>query len=174
VRAFLNAKSTQPDINLLMYGLDFDPMSKANAHNFVTIVNRARVNSAVDKVWEKIGDFGKLHLFLDVSCELILGAGAIGSVRIINDTIVEPMVGAGQYSYTYAQTVGPMSGHSYHGCVACEAVDPTSTEIVYTLVYNQSGIAEDKRISEQARLQDRFAVAVAAMARIAISESPHE
>ena len=85
---------------------------------------------------------------------------------MINGAFVEPMVGMSRHSYTYAQTVGPMSPHAYHGCVACEPSGENSTDIVYTLVYNQTGIEPDKREVERERLKARFSGAVDAMRRI--------
>ena len=131
--------------------------------DFVTIVNQATVGKPIAEVWLRIGNFQDLGRFLDVTCELIAGGGAIGSVRLINGALVEPMVGASRYSYTYAQTVGPMSAHAYHGCVACAPLGTAETEIRYTLVYDQSGIAADRREAERLRLASRFAGAVEAM-----------
>ena len=136
--------------------------------DFVTIVNCATVDRPVADVWSRIGRFGDLGRFLDVTCKLIAGDGAIGSVRLINGALVEPMVGASHCSYTYAQTVGPMSAHAYHGCVACMPLGTAVTEIRYTLVYDQAGIAADRREAERLRLASRFAGAVEAM-RVAAS-----
>lgn len=138
-------------------------MEHRNLPQIVTIDNRASTGKAIDAVWSAIGAFDELDLFLDVTCELIGGDGGIGSVRLINGMIVEPMVGASDHSYTYVQTHGPMSTYSYHGCVGCVATGPSTTEIFYTLVYDESRMDEDRRASERDRLKMRFAGAVAAM-----------
>lgn len=138
-------------------------MSALPTLDVVNLVNRANVPASVDATWALVGGFFDLHLFLDVACEAVSGDGDIGSVRQIGTGILEVMVGAGAFSYTYAQTHGPMSAHAYHGCVTCEASGADACVIVYTLVYDQSGIDPSLRISEQERLSKRFAMAVDAM-----------
>lgn len=130
--------------------------------DFVTITNRATVSRSVDETWRRIGNFFDLGLFLDVECNPFCGQGELGSLRLINGVILEPLVGKGQHSYTYAQTVGPMSGCAYHGCVECNAAG-SGAEIVYTILYDQSKLGSDKRRPEFERLSSRFSTAVEAM-----------
>ena len=142
-------------------------MSHQPISDYVVIVNRAVVDRPLEHVWTRVGGFFDLHLFLDATCRAISGAGEVGSVRQIGDAVIEPMVSAGRHSYTYAQTEGPMSAFAYHGSVACEPCGTDGAEIVYTLVYDQATIAEDRRASEKARLSQRFAGVVDAMKRAA-------
>ena len=143
-------------------------MSHSSHSDFVVIVNRAAVDRPLEHVWTRVGGFFDLHLFLDVTCRAISGAGDVGSVRQVGEAVIEAMVSAGRYSYTYAQTEGPMSAFTYHGSVACEP-NGDGAEIVYTLVYDQAKIADDRRASEKSRLTQRFAGAVEAMKRAAES-----
>ena len=131
--------------------------------DFVTIVNSAAVERPVSEVCKIVCSFLEKNIFLDVSCIRIAGDGGIGSVRQIGDAILEPMVGASAFSYTYAQTQGPMSRHHYHGCVVCEALGDSHTDIIYTLVYDQSKIEPERHWSERSRMADRFATVVEAM-----------
>ena len=141
-------------------------MSTVSPSDFVVIVNRVAVDRPIEHVWSRVGGFFDLHLFLDVTCRAISGAGDVGSVRQIGEAIVEPVVSAGRYSYTYAQTDGPMSAFAYHGSVVCEPRGD-GVEIVYTLVYDRAKIAEARPASERSRLTQRFAGAVQAMKRVA-------
>jgi hypothetical protein len=139
--------------------------------DFVTITCRAAVDRSVDETWRRIGRFFDLGLFLDVECKRVKGTGDIGSLRLINGVILEPLVGKGRHSYTYAQIIGPMSACAYHGCVACDAAGE-GAEIVYTLTYDQSKLDPDRRRPEYERLTGRFSAAVAAMRKHAEAPEP--
>lgn len=138
-------------------------MSERQEDGYAVIVIRGEVDRPVDHVWRVIGGFFDLDKWLGVPCSAEAGTGGVGSVRRISDAIVEPMIAATRYSYSYVQTEGPMAPYCYHGTVAADARGEGGAEIVYTLVYDQSSMDDDKRASERARLEGRFGGAVDAM-----------
>ncbi|MBA4209082.1 MAG: polyketide cyclase [Parvibaculum sp.] len=140
-------------------------MSEQAEADYAVIEIRGDVDRPADEVWAVVGGFFDLDKWLGVPCIAHSGDGGIGSVRRIGDAVVEPMIAATQYSYSYAQTEGPMAPFCYHGTVACEGRGEARTMIVYTLVYDQSSMDAGKRASERARIEARFGGAVEAMKR---------
>lgn len=140
-------------------------MSEQAKADYAVIAIRGDVDRPVGEVWSVIGGFFDLDKWLGVPCRAEVGDGGLGSVRRVGDAIVEPMVAATEYSYTYVQTEGPMAPYCYHGTVACEARCAGKATIVYTLVYDQSSMDAETRASEFARIEGRFNGAVEAMMR---------
>ena len=99
---------------------------------------------------------------------LCFGLRGRGTVRVINDTVLEPMVAKTAWSYTYWQSAGSMATMSYHGAVSIEPDGLGKSVLRYTLFYNQAAMASDAvRASEHARLTARFQGALDAMKVIA-------
>ncbi len=136
----------------------------ASATDYVTVRNEVSVAAPVDAVWKRIGDYCAIAEWLPTSCTLE-GSGEPGVVRLIADgKVVEPMVARTVTSYTYWQTVGNLAAAGMHGTLAAQADGPASTKLSYTIVYDQAALASDAlRASERARLQGRFAQALARM-----------
>ncbi|WP_143761511.1 SRPBCC family protein [Sphingobium chlorophenolicum] len=133
--------------------------------DFAVIEVRATVARSPDAVWGLIGGFFDLGTFLGVECAPLSGDGGAGSVRIIAGAIVEPLVGATSRSYTYSQTAGPMAALHYHGTLACEQAEGGASEIVYTILYDQSPLGPDERVANRTRIEGRFGEVVEAMKR---------
>jgi hypothetical protein len=142
--------------------------SFARAADFVVITKQVNVNRSAGDVWKRIGDYCAIAEWLKVTCELTSGAGDIGSVRRLNGTTVELMVGKSDHSYTYWQTVGNMAPTSYHGTLSVEVVDASTSRLTYVLLYDQSALASDAlRASEHERLSTRFQGALDTMKGLA-------
>jgi len=135
--------------------------------DFKVIVCSTNIRKPADRTWTAIGSYADAGRFLHVPSRLVAGDGDIGSVRQIGDSILEVMVGRSLHSYSYAQTRGPMASVAYHGCVSVISRAPTMSTLVYTLVYDQAIMNEEKRVSEAVRIQARFDGAVAEMKRFA-------
>lgn len=140
-------------------------LSKQKNPDFAVIVIRSDVGRPIEAVWSIVGGFFDLGKWLDVDCSVIAGNGGVGSVRQIGAEIVEPMIAATRFSYSYVQSAGPMADHCYHGTLACEPSASGGTMIAYTLVYDQSAMEPDVRVSIRARLDARFSDAVNAMSQ---------
>lgn len=145
-----------------MPGTEVD-LNECPNSDYAVIVVKGEVDRPAAEIWPVIGGFFDLGRWLNVTCSAEAGGGGVGSVRRIGDAVVEPMVAATRYSYTYMQTEGPMAPFRYHGTVACEPTDEASAAIVYTLLYDQSSMDAARRASERARIEARFAGAVEAM-----------
>lgn len=144
-------------------------MSEQAEADFAVIEIRGDVDRPVAEVWPIVGGFFDLDKWLGVPCIAHSGDGGIGSIRRIGEAIVEPMIAATQYSYSYVQTAGAMAPFCYHGTVACEGRGEAHATIVYTLVYDQSSMDAQKRASERARIEARFGGAVEAMKRAVLT-----
>jgi hypothetical protein len=131
--------------------------SSLRAADFVVITKQVNVNRPAADVWKRIGDYCAIAEWLKVTCDLTSGRGDIGTVRRLNSTTVELMVGKSAHSYTYWQTVGNMAPTSYHGTLSVEAVDASTSRLTYVLLYDQAALASDAlRASEHERLSTRF------------------
>ena len=135
--------------------------------DWTTITLTANLNKGADAAWDKIGgnDWCAIAKYLDVkSCDINSGKGELGSVRTINGSLVEIVVARTPHSYTYAQPFTPIF---YHGTLAVETVDKNHSKLVYTLLWNQTGVGDAAaqaaaRVSRRTRFQaavDKMAAA---------------
>jgi hypothetical protein len=147
------------------------PASAADSStpDYVVINLQVQVNRPAEQVWKKVGeDYCAIVQWLKVTCKLSSGSGEVGTVRVINDTTIEPMVAKTPWSYTYTQTAGAMAPRTYHGTIAIEPNGTGKSVLKYTLFYNQAVIATDaERASEHTRIATRFQGALDAMKAIA-------
>jgi hypothetical protein len=140
--------------------------------DWVVITVSADIAKPAYIAWEKVGgpDLCGIAKYLDVKgCTPISGRGEVGSLRNIalsnGQSVVENIVARTSYSYTYAQPFTPIF---YHGTMTMEAVDPTHSRLVYTLIWNQAGYPDDKTRTEQREGRKvRFQAAVDKMAAAA-------
>jgi hypothetical protein len=131
---------------------------------FASVVCRIDIERNCVEAWESIGGFADAGRFLDVASKLVLGGtGKIGTVRQVGDRILEVMVGCSDFSYTYAQVVGPMAQFAYHGCVTLSALPPRLCTLTYTIVYDERQMDSEQRGILKARITKRFQGAVEAM-----------
>lgn len=139
--------------------------------DYVIINLQVQVNRPADQVWKRVGDYCAIADWLKVSCHYATGSGDVGTVRVINDTTLEPMVAKSAWSYTYTQTAGSMATTTYHGTVSIEPNGAGKSTIKYLLMYNQAALASDEvRASEHTRISTRFQGALDAMKVIAESK----
>src|SRR5580693_8179770 len=103
----------------------------AEAADYTIIPLSIAVNRPAQAVWAKVGDYCGIAAWLKVKCEITAGSGDVGTVRHINGTIVEIMVGKTALSYTYTQ---PDSTILYHGTLEVRPVDAGHSQIFYTLL----------------------------------------
>jgi hypothetical protein len=117
------------------------PLMSPEPH-YVSIPMTIEVNAPVDKVWARIGKYCDIGEWGIPGCKLISGVdGEFGAVRTIG---TEVLVGKTQYSYIYTQPLRVSGAYiMYHGTLEARAITPTSTQINYTLLYDNSGLADD-------------------------------
>jgi hypothetical protein len=141
--------------------------------DFSVVVIETGIERPIDEAWSIIGNFQAAGRFLDVPIKDLHGERGIGDVRQVGSQIIEAVVGATRYSYTYVQTHGPMAEYLYHGCFALEANGACGCKLTYTLLYDQSSMSVDRQAQEFKRLTDRFGGMVHAMKAAAEGSGRH-
>jgi hypothetical protein len=143
----------------------------AQPADWTTLTFSANLNKSADVAWHRIGgdDWCAIAKFLDVKgCTVNSGKGELGSIRTIataTGTVVENVVARTAHSYTYAQPFTPIF---YHGTLAVEPVDASHSKLVYTLIWNQAGLPDQKaRTDAYEGRKVRFQAAVDKMAAAA-------
>ena len=117
------------------------PLQIPNPH-YATIEESIVVDAPVDKVWRRVGKFCDITEWMKspewADCKYLQGDGGPGTVRSIVN------VGQTQYSYTYAQA--PRKDtlyHLAHGTLSAEALTPTTTQLTYTMLRDDSMLSDD-------------------------------
>lgn len=128
------------------------PVSTVVANpTYVSIEMEIDVNRPAAEVWRRIGKYCDIGEWLPVAsgCTMLSGVeGEVGSVRSVANEI---LVGRTELSYTYTQPVREGRPYNmYHGTLEARPVTATTSKLVYTLVFDNSMLADDA-----ARQQDR-------------------
>jgi hypothetical protein len=118
------------------------------------------VNRPAPDVWKRIGKFCDIGEWLRIPCTIVAGKdGEYGAVRSVGS---EVLVGRTELSYTYAQT--PREGRPYnlyHGTLEARPVTATTSEIVYTLFFDNSMLPDQAaRDADRARRAAQFTTAL--------------
>lgn len=124
---------------------------------YVTIPLEITVNKPVAEVWKRVGGYCAIAEWFQIAagCKMLSGTeGEVGSVRSV---ATEVLVGKTEYSYTYTQPVRAGRPYNlYHGTLEARAASPTTTRLLYTLIYDNSMLPDDA-----AREKDRASRAAA-------------
>jgi hypothetical protein len=143
----------------------------AQPADWTTLTFSANLNKPANVAWHRVGgdDWCGIAKYLDVKgCTINSGKGELGSIRTIataTGTVIENVVARTAHSYTYAQPFTPIF---YHGTLAVEPVDATHSKLVYTLIWNQAGLPDQKARTEAYEGRKvRFQAAVDKMAAAA-------
>jgi hypothetical protein len=109
---------------------------------YVTIPLEITVNRAASEVWKRVGKFCDIGEWLRIACTITSGKdGEIGAVRSVAG---EVLVGKTELSYTYTQPVRAGRPYNlYHGTLEARPLTPTTSKLIYTLVYDNSMLADD-------------------------------
>ena len=109
---------------------------------YVTINLEIGIERPAAEVWKRVGKYCDIGEWLRVPCTITSGKNdEVGTVRSVGG---EVLVGKTELSYTYTQT--PRAGRPYnlyHGTVEARPVSATTSKIVYTLLYDNSILADD-------------------------------
>lgn len=110
--------------------------------NYVTVVMEIDVDRPAAEVWKRVGKYCDIEEWFGIPCTITSGTdGEIGSVRSVAN---EVMVGKSELSYTYAQPPRPDRPYDmYHGTVEARPVTDKTSKIIYTLMYDNSNLADD-------------------------------
>jgi hypothetical protein len=109
---------------------------------YAVIPLEVAVNKPAADVWKRVGKYCDIGEWLRVACTITSGKdGEVGAVRSIGN---EVLVGKTELSYTYTQPVREGQIYNlYHGTLEARPVTPTTSKLVYTLVYDNSMMADD-------------------------------
>jgi hypothetical protein len=112
--------------------------------NYVTIALETTVNKPVADVWKRIGGYCTIGEWLQIAAGCKILSGTDNEVGAVRSVAGEVLVGKTQYSYTYTQTVRAGRPYNlYHGTIEARAVTPTTTKLLYTLMYDNSMLPDD-------------------------------
>jgi Polyketide cyclase / dehydrase and lipid transport len=117
------------------------PLAIPNPH-YVSIPLEITVDRPAAEVWKRVGKYCDIGEWLQVACTITSGKdGEFGTVRSIGNEI---MVGRTELSYTYTQPVREGRPYDlYHGTLEARPVTATTSKLVYTLVFDNSMLADD-------------------------------
>lgn len=138
--------------------------------NYHTIEMEIDVAKPAKDVWSKIGGYCDITEWLGAPCEITSGDGGIGSVRsLVNGAVIEVMVAQTALSYGYTQPVSEDRPYDlYHGFLEAVPVNSSSSKLKYTLMYDNSLLADDEaRKKDAAGRRAMFEGALANMKKIA-------
>ena len=109
---------------------------------YITIPLDIAVNKSAADVWKRVGKYCDVGEWFRIPCKIVSGNdGEIGAIRSVADEI---LVGRSELSYTYTQTVKAGKPYNlYHGTLEARIVTATTSKLVYTLVYDNSMLADD-------------------------------
>ena len=112
--------------------------------NYVSIHLEVDVNRSAAEVWKRVGKYCDIGEWFQVAagCKILSGPdNDVGAVRSIAN---EVLVGKTELSYTYTQPVRAGRPYNlYHGTLEARSVTPTSSKLLYTLVWDNSMLADD-------------------------------
>ena len=126
------------------------------APTYISIPLEISVNRPAAEVWKRVGKYCDIGEWLRIPCTITSGKdGEFGAVRSVAG---EVLVGKTELSYTYTQTVRNDRPYNlYHGTLEARPVTPTTSKIVYTLLFDNSMLPDDAaREADRARRVTQF------------------
>jgi hypothetical protein len=127
---------------------------------YISIPLEITVNRPAAEVWKRVGKYCDIGEWLRVPCTITSGKdGEFGAVRSIGN---EVLVGKTELSYTYTQPVREGRPYNlYHGTLEARPVTATTSKLVYTLVLDNSMLADDAaRDRDKAQRTTQFTTAL--------------
>jgi len=109
---------------------------------YVSIPLEIDINRPAADVWKRVGKYCDIGEWLRINCTITSGKdGEFGAVRSVAGEI---LVGKTELSYTYTQAVREGRVYNlYHGTLEARPVSATTSKLVYTLVFDNSMLADD-------------------------------
>jgi len=142
------------------------PLAIPNA-NYVSIPMEINVNRPAAEVWKRVGKYCDIGEWFQIPCTITSGKdGEFGAVRSVGSEI---LVGKTELSYTYTQPVRVGQAYIlYHGTLEARPVTATTSKLVYTLIYDNSTLADDAaREQDKPRRNQQFMRALENMKTLA-------
>ena len=102
------------------------------------------VNKPAAEVWQRVGKYCDIGEWLRIAAGCKILAGTDGEFGAVRSVATEILVGKTPLSYTYTQPVRAGRPYIlYHGTLEARPVTATTSKLVYTLVYDNSTLADD-------------------------------
>ena len=144
------------------------PLTAAAEAEYYRIELDISVDRSAEETWSKVGGFCDIGEWLGLDCEITEGDGGIGTVRVLNGSIVEPMVAKTELSYGYTQPAVPGEFYNlYHGFMEARPVTDETCKILYTVMWDISGSSEEEAQAAIERRRQLFSKGLAKMKEIA-------
>jgi hypothetical protein len=144
------------------------PVSTVVANpTYISIPLEITVNRPAAEVWKRVGKYCDIGEWFQIPCTITSGKdGEVGATRSVGSEI---LVGKTELSYTYTQPVREGRPYNlYHGTLEARPVTATTSKLVYTLVFDNSILADDAaREKDIAQRTTRFTQALQNMKTIA-------
>jgi hypothetical protein len=136
--------------------------------NYYRLELEIAIDRPAGEVWSKVGGYCDISKWLGLDCEITQGDGGIGTVRVLNGTIVEPMVAQTELSYGYTQPVVEGQYYTlYHGFMEARPVSETTSRVIYTMMWDTSQSGKEQVNADIERRRKTFGDALAKMKEIA-------
>jgi hypothetical protein len=111
---------------------------------YITIPLEIMVNRPAVEVWKRVGKFCSISEWWPVQLACTITSGTDGELGAVRTAGGEILVGKTEFSYTYTQAVRPNRPYNlYHGTLEVRPVTATTSRIVYTVLYDNSMLADD-------------------------------
>jgi hypothetical protein len=123
---------------------------------YTSIVMEIDVNRPAADVWKRVGKYCDIGEWFRIPCTITYGtADELGAVRSVAN---EVLVAKTELSYTYTQPVRAGRPYDlYHGTLEARPVTPTTSKLIYSLVYDNSMLADDQaREADKTRRRTTF------------------
>ena len=127
---------------------------------YISIPMEIAVNRPAADVWKRVGKYCDIGEWFRLPCTITSGKdGEVGAVRSVAN---EVLVGKTELSYTYTQPVREGRPYNlYHGTLEARPVTATTSKLVYTLMFDNSMLADDAaREADRARRATQFTAAL--------------
>jgi hypothetical protein len=138
---------------------------------YTTIKLEIDIAKPAKEVWSKVGGYCDISKWLNnVDCKITSGDGGVGTVRVLaGGRVTEILVAQTELSYGYTQpAVAGQFYNLYHGFMEARPATPTTTKMLYTLMYDVSNLADKAaKDADVARRRGMFETALKNMKTLA-------
>ena len=148
----------------------FSAASALSQDRYTSVEMSITIDAPAEEAWSKIGEYCDIGEWLGLDCVITEGEGGMGTVReLAGGRISEILIAQTPLSYGYTQpAIEGQFYDLYHGFMEARPVDEDRTELLYTLVYDVSNLADEEAVEvDRERRRGMFAMALQNMKRIA-------
>ncbi|MQA29272.1 MAG: hypothetical protein GEU82_05445 [Luteitalea sp.] len=111
---------------------------------YVSIPLEITVNRPAAEVWKRVGKYCDISEWLQIAAGCKILSGKDGEVGAVRSVATEVLVAKTEFSYTYTQPVRADRPYNlYHGTLEARPVTPTTSKLLYTLIFDNSMLPDD-------------------------------